>query len=351
MKKYILLVILFLCPMIVNASDKDIQIKSIELLEKKGQTQEISKAKYEDLKVYINLKFFELNDSAKYKIILKNESDFEYKFNSSGQSFTEENYIKYEFDYGKGEVSIKPHKESIMYVTISYDKEVEASSYVENIYINDNYIDLSFNKVEEEKESDIDPPKENDSITPPEDNEEEAIDNPNTTDIKVIATIVITCSSVVLIFYFAGKKRAIYCIAILVAISPVIIHALNIYKTEINIHVEIEKKPEIGKFYLCEENRSYQFEIGMNFITWSESKYNVDNIYIEVENNVVDYRFLVHDKADINGHRPTVNISEPLENDKIYYCAGVGECISPLSKITTNLDGDYKLAKEIKKKR
>ena len=116
--KLIIYFLILLFPFIANAEDNDIKIKSIDLVEKTENVVELEKAKFENLEVWVNLKFFELNDSAKYKLVIENTSDKEYKFNSTGDIFTKEKYISYTFDFEDTEEIFKPATEKVMYVIV-----------------------------------------------------------------------------------------------------------------------------------------------------------------------------------------------------------------------------------------
>ena len=142
--KCLFLFLILFIPLCVNAEEKDIKIKSIELVEKTETTEEISKPTYEGLKIDFNLKFKELNDNAKYKVTISNTSNKEYKINDQKTEFTKEEFINYDFNFEEGSNIIKPNTEKTMYITITYFKKVEDNLFVDGVYKNDNYMNLSF---------------------------------------------------------------------------------------------------------------------------------------------------------------------------------------------------------------
>ena len=79
----ITLITLFFNIPLISAAENDIEIKSVELVEKSTNTIELENAKFEDLNVWFKLKFFELNDNAKYKIVISNSSTEDYLVNNN----------------------------------------------------------------------------------------------------------------------------------------------------------------------------------------------------------------------------------------------------------------------------
>lgn len=326
--KLIIFLMLLLFPFITNAEENDIKIKNIELVEKSEKVVELENAKFEGLEVWLNLKFFELNDSAKYKLVIENTSDKEYKLNSTGDVFTKEKYISYTFDFEDTEEIFKPGTEKVMYVIVKYETEVADGDYVENIYTNDNYMNFSFDVNEKEQEIVLDTDKDS---TP----------NPNTeVNSILIAAFILIISFIILVVSFK-RKNLFFGIALIMLLIPVISKALELYKIHINVYVEIERK-EIGTFGLCSRDSEYQFEVGMTLGEWLDSEYNVDSIDVSYElvcsNGFSGYKCL-NDQIDS---------SHIIEEGAFYACQSPAECVAPDSKIMTDINGNTKLAKDIK---
>lgn len=320
MKKFFaFLTLLFIFPLFVNAKETDIQIKSVELIEKSDTAVEKEAAKFEDLEIWFNLKFTKLNDNAKYKIVVTNTSDKDYEINKNHEEFSDEEYINYEFEYDDSDNLIKASKDETFYVTVSYDKEVIDTDYVNNLYTNDNYMNLDFSTL---------------------------FDNPKTSD-NLVNYIIIGGISLGIIIIITTKYKALGLgMMTLVLLVPMATKAVESYKIEINANVEIEKK--LGTFSLCDSANVYQFEIGMTFEDWFDSKYNVDGFSVKSYyiNTPAKYEWMIIN--DPNYHW-IFELDKEIIIDKAHYPCDYGaECVSPESKILTNTNSEYKLAKNLK---
>ncbi len=339
-KKFLLFFIcLIMIPFFVKADDGGIEIKSIKLIEKSDNVVEIEQPKYEELKVYFNLKFFEVNDNAKYKIVVRNTDDEDYRINDEKVNFSTEKYIEYLFSYDDSSNIVKAGTEKEFTVSVVYKNEVLDEDYVDNLYKNDNYANLSFTKVGVMNESDV------------------VVDNPDTNIGMILFLSFVVIVSFVLLAVSIRKKNALYGIVGLMMMVPVLVKAEELFKTEVNVHVEIEKKIELGKFSLCATDMVYQFEIGMNFRDWVNSKYNTtgkefsdEGLDMEGYGIFYDYDFSYECTS-----RPLrkcgvgyVSYEDFIEEGHHYYCEGIAECVSPDSEILISLDGDTRLAKNIK---
>ena len=327
MKKFFaFLTLLFIFPLFVNAKEADIQIKSVELIEKSDTAVEKEAAKFEDLEIWFNLKFTKLNDNAKYKIVVTNTSDKDYEINKNHEEFSDEEYVNYEFEYDDSDNLIKAGKDETFYVTVSYDKEVIDTDYVNNLYTNDNYMNLDFSTL---------------------------FDNPKTSD-NLVNYIIIGGISLGIIIIITTKYKALGLgMMTLVLLVPIATKAVESYKIDINVNVEIEEGNGLGTFSLCDVNNVYQFEPGMTFEEWFDSPYNIDGFDNEYNlsrfSAPAKYDYLVASYKDYPEEDPIGFFRDvKIKNGQHYYCINMAECVSPESKIMTNTNGDYKLAKNIK---
>ena len=302
---------------VINAAGNDIAIKSVELIEKSTNTVELENAKFEDLNVWFKLKFFELNDNAKYKIVIKNSSTEDYLVNNNSDEFTDETYIDYEFIYEDNDNIVKAGTEETMYVIVSYSKTVPDSDFVNNTYTNDNYMNISFSK--------------DDNIT-----------NPNTNDslIKLIILCVISVVAMALIIVLLIKcKKTFTSVIVLALLLPIIAQAAELFKINIHANVIIQKQAVVGTFNLC--GRQYQFEEGMSIKEWLKTDYNTAGYYLYDEDG---------DVVGPSGFfiTSTSNYDNDIENNAVYDCDSVAECVAPNSNILVTEDGTTKQAKDIK---
>ncbi|MGN1371630.1 MAG: Hint domain-containing protein [Candidatus Coprovivens sp.] len=323
MKKIIAFILLLLIPLSISNA-KDIEIENITLLESNGNTEEISPPSTEELKIYFDLKFKEIGDSAKYEVKIKNNSTKEYKLSSNTQELTEEPYIEYKFEWNEEKNIIEPQTERIFYITIIYSKEVPNEEYINNVYKNDNYMNINFN-YEEQK----------------------SVNNPNTNNtiniIKYLLIIIISILTIVILIKIMSKyKETTLIIIILISVIPTIIKAIESIKIDVYLNVEIEKK-EIGEFSLCGYD-NLQFEKGMTFKEWFNSQYNTTGYTTASE----DYSVLLPDGLIYSLDGVRANGQTLIVENATYTCKTAAECISPTSQILISQDGKTKIAKNIK---
>ena len=120
--KYIVIAVIFSILFIPNVYAKEsIEIKSIELEEKSNNTTILSNPTFNGLDMNFNIAFKAKDDYAKYKVIIKNNTDNIYQI-SEETSFNDSEYIKYIYEV---ESELKAQDEAIIHVTITYEKEVD----------------------------------------------------------------------------------------------------------------------------------------------------------------------------------------------------------------------------------
>jgi len=327
---YLCLFVLLFLPLCVNAETKDIKIKSIELVEKTQTAEELEQPSYEGLKIDFNLRFKVLNDNAKYKVIISNTSDKEYKINDKKTEFTEEEFITYDFNFEDDSSIVKPNTEKVMYITVTYHKKVTDESYVNDVYKNDNYMNLSLST---------------DKVT-------EEINNPKTGIEHILFVISFIIFAILLTTYIVkDKKNAPIGMVLLLGLMliPITVKAIEEIKVEINAHVEISK-PRVLNFGICENEYQYQYEEFMTFNDWVNSKYNYENVIFVEEADYIawNYVYFIQKRNPVDSELIYVNKSEVIDSNTTYLCETIAECVSPESKILTTLNGDTIKAKNIK---
>ena len=133
---FALLIGLLFIPKLI--AEDTVNIKSIELEDLSVNAIENSKPEFEGLNLDFDLEFREVNNYAKYKIIIDNSTDKEY-FLSNETFFSDSEYLTYSYQTEKG---ISPNSESVVYLTISYDKEADLSKYEDKMYVEDNEAEI-----------------------------------------------------------------------------------------------------------------------------------------------------------------------------------------------------------------
>ena len=226
MKKLLFLIIL-LIPFIVRA--EGVKITKIELDSKSINTTVNNEATFEGIELNLDLSFKTKDDYAKYKITVQNDTEKEYKKKKKSNSLNSD-YIKYEYEYNE---VIKPKSETILYLIVRYDKPVDPTKLVNNLYseTNTGVIELVNNE-----------------------------ENPNTKDISIILiSIVLILSIITIILLIKNKnvyKSTLLLLIISVIITPYIIKAIEELKLTMNVKIEIKQGYKVG--YLIDNTSFYK---------------------------------------------------------------------------------------------
>ena len=212
-----LLILVFFSAINVNASE-NVKIKSVELVDKSVNASETSKAIFDGLTMNFNVRFLSVDDYAKYKVVVENKENVNYKI-SIDSNFGNSKYIGY--DYVKAD-SLKANSESEFYVTVSYKNEVSDS-------------DLSNGKYNEK----------NSAVLKLDDG---SVNNPLTSNNEAILIIALLIIIVGLFVLFKGKinKNISYIVLFMILSIPLFVKAGYSLKITINSNVVIEEKYSVG---------------------------------------------------------------------------------------------------------
>ncbi len=202
--------IIFLSTTNVYASG-GVTIKSIDLVDKSINTTEASKAKANGLSMDFDLKFKEVNDYAKYNIVVENKDNKDYKI-SVDSNFENSKYISYKYDNAD---ILKANSDTEFYVTVTYNKKLDESNYVDGKYIEKNSAVLKLS---------------------------DGVNNPKTFN-NSWSLIVLVIMCVILIFLFKNKKNRGLNVLILFSLLsvPLFVKAIDYLKITVNSNVVIEK--------------------------------------------------------------------------------------------------------------
>ena len=130
MKKIIsilLISLLVLIPFTVSAEDncsKSITIKNIDLVKVEGKANETADSTIDNQLIQLNLKFKELGDKATYKVLLKNNSEEEFKLNED-KIYTNSKYIDCNLKSLDNSKIIGSKKEKEVLLTIEYTTPIK----------------------------------------------------------------------------------------------------------------------------------------------------------------------------------------------------------------------------------
>ncbi len=128
MKKliYLLITVLVLFPALAYA-ESQVEVKSIDLIEKSVNTVIVEDASTDGDKVNLNIEFYDKDDYALYKIVVKNTTSSSLYINDKSFNQGNENIV-YEFIFSDNNI-VKSGEEKTFNLKVSYTKEVERSMF------------------------------------------------------------------------------------------------------------------------------------------------------------------------------------------------------------------------------
>ncbi len=244
LKKLILCIffvfIIFLSTTNVFASE-NVKIKSIDLVDKSDNTTEISKATFNGLTMDFNLKFYKVNDYAKYKVVVENKESKDYKI-LVDSNFGNSKYITYEYEKTE---NLKANSDTEFLITVKYKNQVDENSFSDGKYTEKNSAVLKLD---------------NGSIS-----------NPLTSNNEVIIIIGLIVMSGTLFILFKNKKSRKISVFVLFGLLsiPLFVKAVDYLKITVNSNVEIER----GYRVAYEVFDVYIKDTDMKYFDLSQSKY------------------------------------------------------------------------------
>lgn len=270
---------------LVNNECNDVCIIKATVEDKTEDAMILSSAKINDLSVDVEVSLKTINEYIKYKIMLENKTDEDLPLDNEINN----KYINYEFEYEDNDKNIKANSTKTIYVTIKYSNQIPKDKFNNGKYIETSPMTIYVGDIKKES-------------------------NPNTSDIILIVTILLSISVIVLI---AAKKpikyKKIYILSLLTILLPaIIVYAANSKKIIINSKVEIPKPINItydpnndnatgqmsnstGYYgdYISISNNNFEVD-NLVFVGWSTNKdgsgitYN-SNSFIELEDDITLY--------------------------------------------------------------
>ncbi len=287
MKKYLLFILFLLIPFMVKA--QDVKIKEVELVDKTDGIEAEEKPEFENLKINFNLNFSKVDEFVKYKVIVENSADKDYEIDDT-TSFSDGEYIKYEFSYD-GEKIVKSKGTKEFFITISYNKRVPLSEYVDGKFKEKNSMTINLSNETEEK-------------------------NPYTATLPYIVVILSIISIILFVIAFKMKRSLMLTMAILF-FMPAVIFALEKISIAIEANIEIEPRVETMKIvdFNCTvlnqiTENTYEYIDGMTWTDIQESEY-ADQFGEKFFENLPD-------KISVNNFNFNNNEIDNCESENIY---------------------------------
>lgn len=263
MKKFCLILILFLSFMIIpNVYAKDnVFIESVSIDSKSEGTNVIEDAKYDGLSLKFNVKFFELNDYIKYKVVVNNPTNKDYEI-TKNSNFDDNKYISYEYSYDDNDGGIvKKNSKMTMYITIKYNKEVPSNMFNNGTFTETNNLIIDLGN-----------------------NENNTIVNPKTSNyiLIVLVLLMLVGTTIILFTPTINNESKYFSILIIGLLLPISIYAVEKLQINIESNVVISNNP---KFCYTYNGNSYyyEYEEGMTWGEYIDSDFNKG--YIQLNRN------------------------------------------------------------------
>ncbi len=223
LKVLLALVVIMLMPNVYAA--KDVTIESIELVDKSTAVTELSKPTVKGLNVSFDLSFSDLDDFAKYKIVLDNPTNEDYEIAKESEFKTSE-YLKYTYEFDKDTNIVKKNSKLTMYINISYDKAVPSNKLTDGKYVEANEMAITLGN-----------------------NNADKIVNPKTGN-SIILTVVVLAGvialSVVLYKKTSNKK---YLNVMLLGLILIPIGTFALQKLQVNVATKVTIEDKYSVYY------------------------------------------------------------------------------------------------------
>jgi hypothetical protein len=289
--KYLFFAILLSIFLLPNVYAKEsVYIKSITLDSSSANTSINSDPSFSGLNMKFDLGFKQVGDFAKYKVVIRNDSNTDYNI-SEDTSFNTSDYIKYTYEV---ENKLKAKSESIVYVTVKYNKEVNSSLLVNGKYIENNKAVVQLA------------------------NKDGKIVNPKTSGVKVLGivlSILLIGSLIVLgIVKKNNKLRNSIVLLLIMLLIPGVVNAIDTIKLTMTVKVEIESGYKVGYLFDTYVKETDKDQYDLRYAECSKTIYigeqTNENKYLDC-NNVI----LWDEKLYSPGERVNLNTQQDLYID------------------------------------
>lgn len=240
MKKYLLLFLLLIIfiPCVINAEicNQDmISISSIDAEDSSLGVSEINEATASGKIINLNLSMSDVGDNITYKVVVKNDSDEDYKLDEESLNISSD-YIDYSIETEDNSNIIKAKSSKSVYLKVNYSNEVPEDKYESGTF-NDNK-SMMLSLATEEKE---DIPSTTETPNDVSDN----IEVPNTEVKAYLLVIVIILISITLVYFILTKDKHTNLLLLLIGISiiaPYSVLALCRCDISVNSNIVINEK-------------------------------------------------------------------------------------------------------------
>ena len=210
---------LLFIPFITNAEEcnpSNIKIKNIVVKDKSNDVEELSNVKFENNKLNLDLKMYEVGDYIEYQLEIENDSNDDFYLNKDSLNI-DYNYFNYSISYNDYSNKFEPKGKKIVYLKVEYKKKVKDNKFQNDKYVSNNNITLKLFS--------------NDN----------SITNPFTKSNKVILTIGLLLVVILTLYYTRSKKSNKILILLMGIIIPFEVLALCNFELYVNSKITIGK--------------------------------------------------------------------------------------------------------------
>ena len=235
MKKIVSLIfILFLLILIIPksfANNSSIEIESIELDSKSDNTIEFYKPTIDNMNLNFDLGFSNVEDNAKYKVVIKNNTNKDYYIDNENK-FNDSNYITYTYDFPNNTTKIEKNSNITMYLTVKYNKQVPIETLSQGLYTENNSMSVDLSDV--------------------------ILTNPNTYSNLIVFILIISILIILTILKIKKKQRIGFNVLLIVLLLiPITTYALERITIKAETKISIEEKRNILSNHIVDNYINY----------------------------------------------------------------------------------------------
>ncbi len=256
----LILLVMFLAPNVYAA--EGVAIESVTLDSKSDNAVIVSDATFDELALKVDLKFNDVNDFVKYKLVIKNLTNTDYELSESTSSSS---YITYEYSYDDDSKVLGGNTSKTMFITIKYSNAVPIEKFSGGNYTETKSFTINL----EDGTSEITVPS--------------TIDGLYCYLVILVGTLVF---SLALLKATRNKKFLVLIIASMILI-PLNIHAISKLKITVESKVEINNPNEITPmiYWAIQENGTGE---AYEYNTWPLVTINTSLYKLVISNKEVD---------------------------------------------------------------
>ncbi len=227
MKKTIkLLMVLFIIMLIPNIlKAAEVSIENITLVDHSDLLSEKTPASANGLNVNFDVSFTNLDDFAKYKVVINNPTNTEYEVQQE-TDFTSSDHIVYTYSYEGDSKILKANSKLVMYITLTYKYEVQPNELTDGKFVEKNKLTVNLSN---------------------------GTENPKTADASTIVlfALVLMFIGSVGLYKYTHRKEFLGTLVALAVLIPVYAYAAEKLKLNVETQITVEEKHNV--FYYAYE--------------------------------------------------------------------------------------------------